>query len=501
MKKQFILFLLPIFVFAHHLNAQDYLRFDQQAINEIISAFADPDPFASGIAIDQIVQIGSEAAPYLINSIFDQNEAIRTGSAIALYKILPPASLVVPVLIRALQDSSADVRWTCTLALSRYEKDARAAVPALQTLLSDSDPDIRWAAYIALLKIDKTALQLEHDQRDILYEVDTLTPALMTEYQVPGVAITLIRDHKIVASRYFGVADAADGTKVDRLTVFEVCSMSKPVFAFLALDLIDQGKLSLDQPLSEILPETFIAEHAEYAAEITARMVLSHTSGLPNWRKSGEERDSPLPVYFKPGTKFNYSGEGIFYLQRVVEKITGLSLPEYAGKTLFDRLGFSATGFVWSEQIGQTLAAGHDEQGTPKKRMRYNTANAAYTLYSTSEEYARFILEVMNTVDLHRQEGRTVFGQEMATHQVRVETRETINRPGKNLGLQGYRGLGWAIDSTISGDILYHSGSNQTGFRCYSQFDLESGSGLVILTNGDNGNKLWPALIEKIGDI
>jgi hypothetical protein len=90
---------------------------------------------------------------------------------------------------------------------------------------------------------------------------------------------------------------------------------------------------------------------------------------------------------------------------------------------------------------------------------------------------------------------------EMLTHQIRVDTREVIDRPGRNLGLQGFRGLGWAIDSTISGDVIYHSGSNQTGFRCYSQFSPKDGSGIVIMTNGENGSELWQRLIKVVGDL
>jgi len=496
MKIYFILGLSILFSGFRPVQAQ---KLSTQTLPEMISTFADPDLFKSGRAINQVVSAGGESIPFLYISLFDSSEMIRTGSAIALYKLQPPAETAVPLYIRALQDSSADVRWICTLTLAQYNQEAGSAIPALQKLLNDTDPDIRWAAYVALKNIDKTALTIEHDLKDILNIIETATPALLAEHHVPGAAITLIRGQKIVASRFFGKAGAE--IPVSTQTVFEVCSMSKPVFAFLAMDLIGRGGLSLDQPLSDLLPEVMISEQPGYSREITARMILSHTSGLPNWRKSGEERESPLPVYFKPGLKFNYSGEGIFYLQRVLEKITGLPLEIYSGKALFERLGLHSTSFVWNETIAKNLAAGHDDRGYPKKPAQYTTANAAYTLYSTSEEYARFLLEVMS--EMKKGQGRpdNVFGSEMADHQVRVEVRETINRPGKNLGLQAFRGLGWAIDSTITGDILYHSGANQTGFRCYSQFNPATGSGLVILTNGDNGSKVWTTLVEKTGDI
>jgi hypothetical protein len=84
---------------------------------------------------------------------------------------------------------------------------------------------------------------------------------------------------------------------------------------------------------------------------------------------------------------------------------------------------------------------------------------------------------------------------------IRVDVRDVIDRPGRALGLFSFRGLGWGIDSTITGDIIYHSGSNQSGFRCYSQFNMRDGSGIVIMTNGDNGSELWTRLISLTGDL
>lgn len=89
----------------------------------------------------------------------------------------------------------------------------------------------------------------------------------------------------------------------------------------------------------------------------------------------------------------------------------------------------------------------------------------------------------------------------MLKHQVRVDTREVIDRPGRNLGLFAFRSLGWAVDSTITGDVVYHSGANQTGFRCYSQLSPKDKTGIVILTNGENGNELWRRLVKEIGDL
>jgi CubicO group peptidase (beta-lactamase class C family) len=269
----------------------------------------------------------------------------------------------------------------------------------------------------------------------------------------------------------------------------------------LVLQLVEQGKLDLDKPLFDYLPETFVSDSEDYSKQITARMILSHTSGMPNWRKGDEERNAPIPIYFKPGTKFQYSGEGIYYLQRVVEHITNESLESFAKRTLFDKLGLESTSFVWTEKLNPQIATGHNSEGNCNVRKKYLHSSAAYTLYTTSDEYAKLILEIMNPVNQNDYSPSDSMKNEMLTHQVRVDNREVIDRPGRNLGLQGFRGLGWAIDSTITGDVVYHSGANQTGFRCYSQFSPKDESGIVIMTNGENGSEIWRRLIKEIGDL
>jgi CubicO group peptidase (beta-lactamase class C family) len=126
----------------------------------------------------------------------------------------------------------------------------------------------------------------------------------------------------------------------------------------------------------------------------------------------------------------------------------------------------------------------------------YRVANAAYTLYTTPQEYARLMIAILGPGASLSAEMK----KEMLAHQVRVDSRDVIDRPGRHLGLLAYRGLGWAIDETITRDVVYHSGANQTGFRCYAQYCPVDGTGVVIMTNSVNGSELWQRLIGDIGD-
>ena len=229
-------------------------------------------------------------------------------------------------------------------------------------------------------------------------------------------------------------------------------------------------------------------------------MILSHTGGFPNWRKGEEEREGPLPIYYKPGERFSYSGEGYFYLQRVIEKITDKSLEENANEVLFQPLGLNHSSFIWTDGIDSLISCGHDTSGKFLAKSKYLHPNSAYTLYITTEDFARFIIEILksNETPDHSYSKNNI--DEMLMPQVDVLVRDPIERPGRALGLFTYWGMGWAIDSTASGKIYYHSGANRTGFRCYSQFRIDEGSGIVIMTNGLNGSELWRRLIKVIGD-
>jgi CubicO group peptidase (beta-lactamase class C family) len=499
--KQIILILFSILVLTPNLFPQEITSLDEKRIQSLIEKFSDKDQFANGETINELVKIGEPAVEYLIKSLQVEDENVRWCSAITLEKISPNGKQAIPFLIKALQDKNSNVRWCSALALGNYHTDATSSISELQKLLFDEDYDVRWAVYMSLSKIDKKSLNISPYFLSTIKNIETLTPQLMNELKVPGASISLIQNKDIGWTKSFGIADAESKIPVNDETMFEVCSMSKPVFAYLVLKLVEQGKLDLDKPLYKYFPEKFICEDEDYPEQITTRMILSHSSGLPNWRKGSEENESPLPIYFKPGTKFQYSGEGIYYLQRVVEHITNEPLESFSKRTLFDNLGLESTSFVWTEKFDQQIGTGHNDDGKCNERIKYLHSNAAYTLYTTSNEYAKLIIEIMNPGNQNNYSLSNSMINEMLTHQIRVDTREVIDRPGRNLGLQGFRGLGWAIDSTISGDVIYHSGSNQTGFRCYSQFSPKDGSGIVIMTNGENGSELWQRLIKVVGDL
>lgn len=403
--------------------------------------------------------------------------------------------------IAALQGADPNGRYAAAWALGTLGPAAGPeAAGALRAALADADEDVRAAAAWSLGEVDPASSRSAPGWDATLATIESLTPRLMDELRVPGVSIALVRGGRLAWARAWGVADAATRAPVTPETLFEAASMSKPVFAYAVLQLVDEGRLTLDRPL--------VAWHAEPAfpdqparRRITARMALSHTTGFPNWRKGEDEAGGPLPLLFEPGARFGYSGEGIFYLQRVVETITAQPLDAWSRETLLAPLGLASTSFAWSGALDARLATGHGDDGAPLPRARYTRPNAAYTLITTPSDYARFLAAIVAPERgapwaLSRRSRAA-----MLAHQVRADARAPIQRPGRARGLATFWGLGWGINTTPAGDVVYHGGANQTGFRSYAQFSPTRGSGLVIMTNGTGGAELWSRLISAVGDL
>ena len=195
-------------------------------------------------------------------------------------------------------------------------------------------------------------------------------PTLLALASVPGMAIATVRSADVTVEG-FGIRRAGTDDKVTGDTVFEAASLSKPVFAAIVMQLAAEGVIDLTRPLASYLPLPNAAE--ERAKSITATHVLSHSSGWRNWRNS---RDVALTADFPPGSKFSYSGEGYFFLQRIVEKLTGKGLPRLARERVFEPLGMKASGFIWRPDLDPVLASPHTNRGQPMDSFNARSGKA-----------------------------------------------------------------------------------------------------------------------------
>ncbi|MBN2272485.1 MAG: serine hydrolase [Sedimentisphaerales bacterium] len=313
-------------------------------------------------------------------------------------------------------------------------------------------------------------------------------PQLMEAEHVPGLSMALIRDNAIVWKGVFGVRTTGKPEKVDDRTVFEAASMSKPLFSYAVLKLTEQGVFDLDRPLDSYLPEPYLPDRP-LAKKITGRMVMLHRTGLPNWREGGWRNAGPLPLLHEPDTRFTYSGEGYLYLQKAIERLTGKSINAWMEESLLKPLNMTDSSYLWRKSFQNNFAGGHDKEGNLKKSRRfYEQGNAAFSLYTTPTDFALFLIEIMKP---DRSAGHSLTAQtveKMTTLQVEPDTADERSR----------RSLGWVIAPEENGGWVCHSGSNGTGFRCNSRFSPATGSGCVIMTNADNGRKVWEAILAII---
>lgn len=342
-------------------------------------------------------------------------------------------------------------------------------------------------------------------------DLDNLIPKLLKETGTPGLSLAIIRDGNMTWNKGFGVKNTTTGEPVDVNTTFEAASVSKTVFAYAIMKLCEKKVLNLDTPLTQYYPELF-AHGDPRLLTITARQVLSHKTGLPDWR-SGEH---PMTFLFDPGTNFSYSGEGYYLLQTVVTHLMGKAYPEpcgtyendlrvcatdigdYMKTTILTPFEMTSSSYLWTEQLGKNAAAAHGVDGKMFSKKHQDATDlaryaAAGGLLTTAKDYSKFVISLFTSKDNHPFRLSTASISEMVRPQVKLPADQDIDECTS-------WGLGWGIQERPSGNLIVHSGG-QSGFRSLTMVSLEKKSGFVALTNGDNGGKLVYHLKEALSDL
>jgi CubicO group peptidase (beta-lactamase class C family) len=192
-------------------------------------------------------------------------------------------------------------------------------------------------------------LRIEESTENIITDLEYFIPRYMRDQDIPGVGVTLIRDHQVVWTEGFGVANSITRKPITADTVFSVASNSKVVTSYIAMRLVDQGRLSLDQPLNNYLPDPWLPD-SPYRDQITLRHVASHSSGMTQIGKQS---------VFPPGSSYYYSGMGISYLQTVIEQVTGKPLETLARDFVFEPLEMHSASFINRPDLISVESSGH----------------------------------------------------------------------------------------------------------------------------------------------
>jgi len=326
-------------------------------------------------------------------------------------------------------------------------------------------------------------------------EMDDFLKKEMDSLHIPGLSIAIINKGKIVYNRALGTGNVALKTVLDTASIFEAASISKPVFAYFVMKQVDKGLLALDTPLYRYMPYADISKDERYKL-ITARMVLSHQTGFPNWRYF-EKADSTLNIKygelylkFTPGTGFAYSGEGYFYLAKVLAYLNGKTIQtldsvfqsQVAEPLKLKPFYFSGNTYVKMHKISGHKNGKAFEKKWPVSFPEQDSSwfGAAGGLHTNATTYARFLVAFMKNKGISQESMR-----EMLTPQIYLPKDHQSYKEDKDFAW----GLGIALKETPFGTLYEHGGNNgdfQSGFL----MDKKSNWAFVFFTNCDKGKEL-----------
>jgi CubicO group peptidase (beta-lactamase class C family) len=307
-------------------------------------------------------------------------------------------------------------------------------------------------------------------------QVDEFIETYRKYYDIPGISMALIKDGKIAYYKTYGVKNAITGAKVDSNTLFEAASVTKPVFALAVEKLADRGVIDLDKPLYEYLPYKDI-EYDERYKLITARHVLTHRTGFPNWRWMNP--DGKLNLLFTPGTKYSYSGEGFEYLKMVVQKITGKNVEQVLKEEVIGPVGLYHTFFSRNDSLRAMVAEGHFNM-MPNFDELPESPGMAWSMHTEAKIFTRFMLYLLEQKGLSTQIYKTILSKHSEYNY--DSTDEKPRYPT-------YMGMSLEIRETPYG-ISFGHGGNNGDFTCLFEMYKDLKMGYVIFTNSNTSYPL-----------
>jgi CubicO group peptidase (beta-lactamase class C family) len=228
--------------------------------------------------------------------------------------------------------------------------------------------------------------------------LDGRIEALMKQENVTGLAIAVIDGRQITHVKAFGYRNAEQRLPLETDTIMYGASLTKAAFAYMTLQLVDEGKLDLDRPISEYLPRPLPSydegERSWGTLEgqgdwrlLTPRILLTHSSGLANLRLL--EPDHKLRFHFKPGHGYAYSGEGYYLLQFVLEEGLGLDVKAEMQRRIFDRFKMPNTDMQWRADFASHLADGYTMNGSFVPHDERSNVSASGSMDTTIADQAR----------------------------------------------------------------------------------------------------------------
>ena len=324
--------------------------------------------------------------------------------------------------------------------------------------------------------------------KPVNFEFEKWMTNWLWEQSVPAAGVAIIEDGKLKYTKVFGELRRSEGRRkavpAPPNAIFQVASLTKPIVEILTLQLVTSREWNLDEPLANYWVDPDVENDPRHK-QLTTRHVLTHQSGFANWRSLNASHK--LEFIADPGTKVGYSGEGLEYLRRALEKRFNQPLEQLAQKRLFQPYGMKDTRFFWDASMDESrFAVPHNDKAKPLDIHKNTTANAADLLLTTVEDYGRFAVNVLKSRGL---------SQELFAEMVRPQ----VKYPG---GKDLFFGLGWMVmpDLSTGEYALIHTGSDP-GVSTVVILFPKSQRGLIVFTNGENGVQIWTRILAVGFDV
>ncbi len=331
--------------------------------------------------------------------------------------------------------------------------------------------------------------------------LDSTAQALMQREQVQGLAVAVIDSGAVVHVAAYGIRDSA-GKPLTTETIMYGASLTKTAFTYMVMQLVDEGRFDLDTPITELLPRP-LPEYDDYhdlAADdrwkqLTMRILLTHSTGFANFRWL--EDDNTLRFHYDPGTRYGYSGEGLYLAQLILEEALGLDVGHEMQTRVFDRFGMPRTSMQWRPDFRANLADGFGLDGTPEPHDERSNVSAAGSMDTDIADQARM------WAGLVRGEGLTPASRaEMMRPQLPITSRHQFptlvpdTNPG-NTRIQLSAGLGLVTFQDSLGRVWFKGGHNEWTGNMVICIERTQRC-VVMLSNDVRAERIYPELARAI---
>lgn len=331
--------------------------------------------------------------------------------------------------------------------------------------------------------------------------IDSLARTLMQRERVQGLALAVIDAGAVTHVAAFGRRSEA-GAPLTTGTVMYGASLTKAAVAYLVMQLVDEGRLTLDAPVWTLLPKP-LPEYPDYAdlatdtrwGDITPRMILNHTTGLANFRWL--EPDKRLRLHHAPGTRYGYSGEGFYILQLILEEGLGLDLTAAMQHRVFERFGMTHTSMQWRPDFQENLADGFRADGSIEPHDERSRASAAGSMDTSIEDQATLWAGIV------RGDGLSAASRaELVRPQFPITSRHQFPTLDTTAGSEHAAaalsaGVGVVTFTSASGPAWFKGGHNDSTGNMVICLERQRRC-VVLLANDVRAERIYPALVRGI---